>query len=213
VVDVETTGMVASDERIVEIAVVVMEPDGTVDEAFCTLLDPGRPPGPTHIHGITAAMVEGAPRFGAVHAHLAALFSGRVVIGHNVDDFDLGFLRAECHRHGGDALVPGDVPLIDTLVVARELLGLHGRASLVDCCDRFGLSWDDHHSALGDARITAALFAAMRTDLGDEVLGVSTQLVRAGASAWPGAGGARPAVHGRPVAYASTAGAGMVACR
>ena len=188
VVDVETTGFVASRERIVEIAVVVVEDDGSESEAFCTLLDPGRDPGPTHIHGITAAMVEGAPAFAAIHAYLATLLSGRVLVGHNVAGFDLGFLRAECLRCGVDDVRPEELALIDTLTVARDLLGLYGRASLSDCCSRFGLTWDDHHSALGDARITAALFAAMRAELGDEALGVSACLARAAATRWPAPG-------------------------
>ena len=185
VVDVETTGFAASRERIVEIAVVVVEEDGSESEAFCTLLDPGRDPGPTHVHGITAAMVEGAPAFEAIHAYLATLLSGRVLVGHNVAGFDLGFLRAECLRCGVDDVRPEELALIDTLTVARDLLGLYGRASLSDCCSRFGLTWDDHHSALGDARITAALFAAMRSELGDEALGVGEHLTRAAATRWP----------------------------
>lgn len=188
VVDVETTGFAASRERIVEIAVVVVEEDGTESEAFCTLLDPGRDPGPTHVHGITAAMVEGAPPFGDIHGYLTSLLSGRVLVGHNVAGFDLGFLRAECLRCGADDVTPDELVLIDTLRVARDLLGLYGRASLADCCARFGLSWEDHHSALGDARITAALFAAMRAELGDESLGVAESLARAGSTRWPASG-------------------------
>jgi DNA polymerase III epsilon subunit-like protein len=204
VVDVETTGFSAATERIVEIAVVVIEPDGTESEAFCTLLDPGRGPGPTHVHGITAAMIDGAPEFGSVHAHLASLLSGRVVVGHNVDRFDLGFLRAECHRWGGPLLVPGEVVLLDTLVVARDRLGMYGRASLNDCCDRYGLSWEDHHSALGDARVTAALMGAMRAELGDDALGIPALLAGAARTGWPvGAAGAA-APPDRPVAYTRT---------
>jgi len=185
VVDVETTGFSSSTERIVEIAVVVVEPDGTVSESFCTLLDPDRHPGPTHVHGITSEMVNGAPTFESIHPHLASLLSGRVVVGHNVDRFDLGFLRAECQRCGGDSLVPDSVVMLDTLVVARDLLGLYGRASLSDCCDRFGLSWDDHHSALGDAAVTADLLQAMRNELGDEALGITDLLNRATLTLWP----------------------------
>lgn len=198
VIDVETTGFSYSRERIVEIAVVVVNPDGTEDDAFCTLLDPGRDPGPTHVHGITAAMLQGAPVFGAVQPYLAELLTGRVVIGHNVERFDLGFLRSECHRHGGEELLPSDVAVIDTLLVARQLLGLYGRASLVDCCNHFGLAWTDHHSALGDARVTAALFAAMRSSLGDEALGVTDWLARSENSRWPGAANTRPREHRRP---------------
>jgi DNA polymerase III subunit epsilon len=191
VVDVETTGFSPEDERIVEVGVVVLDAFGDEIGAFCTLLDPGRDPGPTHIHGISAGMLAGAPTFAEIHPYLADHLSGRVVIGHNVDRFDLAFARAECHRTGGEDLVPGDVPSIDTLEVAQRHLGLRGRASLVDCCTHYGLTWDDHHSALGDAQVTAALFRSMRTELGDITLGIADLLVLAHGSAWPGASGFR----------------------
>ncbi|MHB1711392.1 MAG: 3'-5' exonuclease [Acidimicrobiales bacterium] len=197
VVDVETTGFSAAYHRIVEVAVVLTDPAGAEIEAFCTLVDPGRDPGPTHVHGITAAMVEGAPTFGHIHPYLANLLSGRVLVGHNVGGFDLDFLRAECRRHGGDAMLPSDVPLVDTLVTARDRLDLYGRARLVDCCDYFELTWDDHHSALGDARVTVALFAAMREKLGDESMGIVGLMARAGGVRWPGAADVRPLVRGR----------------
>ena len=105
-----------------------------------------------------------------------------MVVGHNVDNFDLSFIRAECRRAGGGDLVPGPVPTVDTLAVAQAHLGLQGRARLVDCCNHFGLSWDDHHSALGDARVTAALFRSMRAQLGDGPLGIPGLLARAARS-------------------------------
>ena len=225
VVDLETTGFAADRERIVEVAVVLVDVDGTETDAFCTLLDPGRDPGPTHIHGIAADMVAGAPTFGQIHPHLADLLSGRVVVGHNIVRFDLPFLLAECRRLGGDALVPagvieevalpvpdpavgeGDLPerrrllagpgVLDTLAVAQDHLGLRGKARLLDCCDRYGLTWDDHHSALGDARVTAALFGAMRDELGDDALGLDARLDAARQITWPGAAAGAPAVVGR----------------
>lgn len=206
VIDVETTGFSAARDRIVEVAVVVVDPSGRETDAFCTVLDPGCDPGPTHVHGITAAMIAGAPTFGHVHPFLAELLSGRVIVGHNVGQFDLGFLRAECHRYGGDDLVVGEVPVVDTLLVARSRLGLYGKAKLADCCDYFGLSWDDHHSALGDARVTAALFTAMTNRLGRESLEITALLARAGGIGWPGAAPVRPWVRGRQTSVCTTAG-------
>jgi len=238
VIDLETTGFIADEERIVEVAVVMLDADGNEESSFCTLIDPGRDPGPTQIHGISAEMLVGAPSFAEVHPYLADLLSGRVVVGHNVARFDLPFLMAECRRLGGDALVPdlpppvltaevaefeaaGVVPgsssgftdpsmlvnaltpaeirprgrsdeqvgpgVLDTLRVAQDHLGLRGKAKLIDCCDRYGLTWDEHHHALGDARVTAALLGAMREELGDEVLGIHDRLQAATAVAWPGA--------------------------
>ncbi|HEX3981783.1 MAG TPA: 3'-5' exonuclease [Acidimicrobiales bacterium] len=187
VVDVETTGFVAEQERIIEVGVVVLDPRGIEVGAFCTLVDPDCDPGPTHIHGISSAMLSGAPTFNTVHPFLADLLSGRVVVGHNVDRFDLPFLRAECLRSGGEALVPGPLATVDTLLVAQHHLGLRGRATLVECCTRYGLLWADHHNALADARVTAALFTSMRGELGDVVMGIPERLDQAGGTVWPGA--------------------------
>jgi DNA polymerase III epsilon subunit-like protein len=142
-------------------------------------------------------MLAGAPTFASVHPYLAHQLSGRVVVGHNVEGFDLAFLRAECRRTGGEALVPGDVATVDTLAVAHRDLALDGGSSLVDCCAHFGLSWEDHHSALGDARVTAALLAAMRARLGDEALELIEVLDRARDSRWPGASALPPQVQVR----------------
>jgi len=195
VVDVETTGFAPEEERIIEVGVVVLDGEGQEVDSFCTLVDPGRDTGPTHIHGITASMVSGAPTFSGIRPYLAGLLSGRVVVGHNVDRFDLAFLRAECRRSGGEQAVPGPLSTVDTLRVAQHHLGLRGRATLVDCCAHYGLSWDDHHSALGDARVTAALFVAMRGQLGDQLLGLDPD--RSWRPTWPGASDVAPVVRAR----------------
>ncbi len=201
VIDVETTGFAPERERIVEIAVVLLDERGAEQDHFCTLLDPGGPPGPTHVHGITPEMVVGAPTFSAIHPHLAGLLSGRVVVGHNVDRFDLAFLRAECARTGGGAGLPADLVTLDTLEVAWRFLDLPGKARLVDCCDYFQLAWDDHHSALGDARVTGRLLFALSEHLGADRLDLPTLLEGATAVVWPGAevSGDRPEEHRRPV--------------
>jgi DNA polymerase-3 subunit epsilon len=192
VVDVETTGFNPDVERIVEVGLVVLDPSGQEVDSFCTLVDPGRDAGPTHIHGITDTMVAGAPTFTGIQPYLAALLSGRVVVGHNVDRFDLAFLRAECRRSGSDGLVPGPLPTVDTLWVAQHHLDMRGRATLVDCCTHFGLSWEDHHSALGDARVTAALLGSMRGRLGDDRLDLHRVLDEAQRAVWPGGSDAPP---------------------
>jgi DNA polymerase III subunit epsilon len=197
VVDVETTGFSPEEERIIEIGVVILDPAGVELSIFSTLVDPDCHPGPTHIHGISAEMVAGAPTFTSIQPFLAHQLSGRVVVGHNIDGFDLAFLQAECRRAGGDHLVPAHVPTVDTLAVAQRHLGFGHRARLVDCCSHFGLSWDDHHHALGDARITAALLRSMRVQVGDETLRMIEVLEEAGGSVWPGGSGVPPTVRAR----------------
>lgn len=196
VVDVETTGFSPERDRVVEVAVVLVDASGTVESEFATLVDPARDPGPTHVHGITEEMVAGAPAYASVHPYLAHLFSGRVVVGHNIVRFDLPFLAAEAARAG--SVVPvQDLVTIDTLQVARDHLGLYGRATLPACCARYGLTWGDHHSALGDCLVTVELLAAVRDEVGDAALGVTEVLGAARATKWPGAAGTPVAVRRR----------------
>jgi DNA polymerase-3 subunit epsilon len=142
-------------------------------------------------------MLEGAPTFADVHPYVAGLLSGRVVVGHNVDRFDLAFLLAECRRLGADR-VPHGVVTLDTLLVAQHHLDLPGKARLTDCCDRYALTWVDHHSALGDARVTAELLGAMRSELGDDLLELDRRLADSASRTWPGAAAERPAGRERP---------------
>lgn len=94
VLDAETTGLGAA--FLVEVSVVAV--DGTV--LLDTLVDPGMPipAAATAIHGITDAMVIGAPRFADVLPELTRLMLGRRVVIYNAA-FDRGILRTELDRH------------------------------------------------------------------------------------------------------------------
>ena len=62
VVDTETTGFSpAHGDRVLEVAVVLLDAQGRVEREWETLLNPDRGVGPTHVHGITAAEVARAP--------------------------------------------------------------------------------------------------------------------------------------------------------
>lgn len=156
VVDVETTGLSPwGNDRIVEIAVVLMSPDGTIHEEYETLVNPDRDIGPSRIHHITAAEILHAPRFSDIAGDVAALLSkAHVLAGHNVS-FDKNFLITEYQRIG--IAIP-DPPLLCTC----QLLG---RNSLAACCKEFGLVIEGApHRALSDARATASLIQRLITD-------------------------------------------------
>ena len=99
VVDVETTGLFFSKDRVVEIAVVRLDEDAAVVDEFSTLINPRRDVGQTRIHGIAAADVVDAPTFEEAAALIWALLAGRVLVAHNVR-FDFGMLDAEFGRCG-----------------------------------------------------------------------------------------------------------------
>ena len=77
VVDLEASGPSPRRHRVVEVAVVLLDGHCRIENEFTTLLDPGGPVGPTHIHGIARDDVGGAPRFAEIAAHLLGLLGGR----------------------------------------------------------------------------------------------------------------------------------------
>src|SRR4051812_18668197 len=85
VIDVETTGLSASQHRIVEIAVVTTDPWGRVLEEWTTRVNPQGPVGATHIHGITAADVADAPVFSDIIAPLNRRLAGVAVAAHHAN--------------------------------------------------------------------------------------------------------------------------------
>ncbi|TNM69646.1 hypothetical protein FHN55_02510 [Streptomyces sp. NP160] len=180
VLDLETTGFSPRTERVVEVAVVHVAPDGTAGAEWSTLVHPGRPTvGATHVHGIRPADVRSAPRFADVAPALVEVLAGRVVVAHNAG-FDVPFLRAELERAG---VVMPDVAQLCTLAESRRHLPHLLRRKLADCCAAAGVRLTGAHSALGDARATAGLLASYLRSAGP---GAHADLLRrAATTVWP----------------------------
>lgn len=156
VIDVETTGLYPyRRDRIVEVAAVVIHPDGQIVREFVSLVNPERDIGPTSIHGLTTSDVMAAPRFADMAGTLLEVVDGCVALGgHNIR-FDLAFLAVEFSRLGH--VFPGG-PLFCTLEMG-------GGRSLCSCCAHHGIVYDDKaHTALHDARATARLLATLLED-------------------------------------------------
>ena len=150
--DIEMTGLRAGrGDRVIEVAV-ARGRYGAAPEVWSTLINPGRPIRTSEIHGITAAMVAGAPGFAAIRPNLDRWLDGAVLVAHHAH-MDLSFLQTEYRRCDHSFL---DRPTIDTLGLARNLPGLDSR-TLTSLCARFGIDHTDAHRAAGDARATWAL--------------------------------------------------------
>jgi len=155
VVDTETTGFAAGGrDRVVEVAVVLLDEDGLVTGEWCTLVNPARDLGPQHIHRISAAEVWHAPTFAEVAGSLAAQLSNRVLVAHNLS-FDARFLAAEFGRLGVEWPTAG----LCTMKLANQYLPDKAGRSLRACCDAAGVRLVSAHSALYDAHAAAGLFA------------------------------------------------------
>ena len=168
--DTETTGLDPVRDRCVEVALVLVAPDGSeIDGGYETLVDCGAPvPVPaTRVHGLTGARlaVEGAaPRacFTALVRHLEEIAAVGIPLVIFNARFDWPLLRAETARLGLD--LPG-VALLDPLVLDRHLSPSRpGRRRLGDVAAHHGIARGRAHRARDDAlaaaRVTRALLAA-----------------------------------------------------
>ncbi|MFE0460559.1 exonuclease domain-containing protein [Kitasatospora sp. NPDC058965] len=153
VVDVEATGRSPWRHRVVEVGVVLLDGVLGVQREFTSLVDPGGPVGPTQVHRIAQADVAGAPRFRELAPLLLELLAGRVLVGHHVS-CDRAFLEREFARIG-TPLSP--VPQVCTMRLARRHLPEATGFGLAACMAAAGLGGFAAHTALGDARASAAL--------------------------------------------------------
>lgn len=155
--DLETTGLSLSRDRIVELALIRISPQGDVMEKV-RRLNPEIPipPEAAAVHGITDDIVADEPPFRSVAKALAQLLEPCDLGGFNIRRFDLPVLLAEFRRAGVDFEVK-DRRLIDMkMIFHRE------EPRDLSAAARFYLGRDhqDAHTALGDIRTTAAVLAA-----------------------------------------------------
>jgi len=98
-IDLETTGINLGTDRIVEIAIVKLLPDGTRNVKR-KLLNPGVPipKASSDVHGITDDMVKDAPTFKQVAQELKQMLDGCDFAGYNSNRFDIPLLMEEFLR-------------------------------------------------------------------------------------------------------------------
>lgn len=112
--DVETTGLSAANERIIEIGAVKYK-DGNVIKSTSWLINPGRPIRNSFVHGITDKMVAGHPTFAEIYPAFEQFSEGCVLMAHNAQ-FDIRFMREELLRN--NKRLP-DAPVINSLSLFR----------------------------------------------------------------------------------------------
>jgi DNA polymerase III epsilon subunit-like protein len=148
-IDLETTGLDAVTDRIVEIGLVKFTADGTIIDEFATLVsNPGSDAGARAVHGIDDADLVGAPTTKQVLNEALAFMAGTVLVAHNCD-FEDRFLASAASR------VNMPLPtLVGVCTLQSSRRQLEGRAfSLTAMYKTATGGWSDQqHTALGDAR-------------------------------------------------------------
>jgi len=160
VLDLETTGLDVKNDRVIQVAAIYMQGDRLTDRfEIDTLVNPQItiPKQSIAIHKIQDDDVAEAPLFPVIAERLKNLFSGHVVIGHNIG-FDIAVLR---HEFARAELSWHEPPVIDI----GQLLGALQR-SLPDLgfetvASALGVEIRDRHSARGDCRAAAEIWAKL----------------------------------------------------
>ena len=101
VFDIESTGVNTEHDRIVEIAVLKIFPDGT-SRSNVRRVNPEMPipPSATAVHGISDADVAGCPPFSEIAPKLAEYLEDCDLAGYNLINFDVPMLENEFRRAG-----------------------------------------------------------------------------------------------------------------
>ena len=155
--DIETTGLIAGVDRIVEVAAVAFREDAVL-ETFTRLVDPGLPiPEPAErVNGITDEMVRGCPPIAEALPGFLSVVREGIPVAHNAL-FDVSFLCADIEAAGLDA--PAG-PVLDTRGLARRAFpggSSYGLQNLVRE-HRLPPGEGPSHRALADAYACRALF-------------------------------------------------------
>jgi DNA polymerase III epsilon subunit-like protein len=151
ILDFETTGLSAGADRVVEIAIVRVDPGGEPRLVLDTLVNPQRRVAATDIHGIADEDVANAPRFCDIAGDVVSALNDCVVAAYNVY-FDIKFLNSELFSVGIDHEPPHFC-----LLYLRPMLGLGSRCKLEVVCQEQGILYQATHVAAHDAMASASL--------------------------------------------------------
>ncbi|MDE0427486.1 MAG: UvrD-helicase domain-containing protein [Candidatus Poribacteria bacterium] len=157
VYDLETTGINPKTAEIVEIAAQRLSAIGSEVERFHSLVKPPGghiPRAATRIHRIDAETVKDSPGIEIVLPELMGFLQDRILIGHNVAEYDNPILARDLRRYLSRDL---SAPHYDTLATARRLFPRQ-RCSMGALAEKFGIEHGRLHGALEDVEVNREIF-------------------------------------------------------
>ena len=155
VFDLETTGLLPTEDEIIEIGAVKIV-DGKLKETFACFVKPSRPipEEATKINNITNDMVAGAYSINQVFPDFYKFCEGAVMVGHNAIDFDFKFVDHIAKQMGYKM----NHERMDTILMSRSKLS-HLRAHNLKAISAYlGVELIDAHRAVNDTIATAQVF-------------------------------------------------------
>ncbi|MEG0256042.1 PolC-type DNA polymerase III [Vagococcus sp.] len=154
VFDVETTGLSAVYDTIIELSAVKMH-KGNVIDTFEQFIDPGHPLSQTTINltGITDEMVRGSKSEKEVLTLFHEFCGDTILVAHNAS-FDMGFLNTSYEKYD---MPEAHNPVIDTLELSRLLHPEMKSHRLNTLAKKYNINLEQHHRAIYDSEATGHL--------------------------------------------------------
>lgn len=158
VLDVETTGLDAANDRIIEIGILRFV-NGEVVDQYEQLIDPGCevPQEVIDLTGIQPEQLVGMPRFEDVAHEVHDWLQGVGIVAYNLS-FDKSFISNELQRCG--LQWPEQAPTFDPLIFARQFFKNLGRKNLGRIAKELGIEAKEAHRATEDARVAGRVLFA-----------------------------------------------------
>jgi DNA polymerase III subunit epsilon len=171
ILDLETTGTWKEKDRIVEIGMVKLLPDGS-RETYLRRVNPGIPipPEVSELIGITDQDVKDAPAFAEIAKEALDFIGDSDIAGFNVERFDLPLLE----REFANANLAFDMEK-RSVYDAQKIYHLHEKRDLTAAYEFYcRKKLENAHTALGDVEATLEILGAQVSKYGSEGEGISS---------------------------------------
>ena len=158
VIDIETTGLSAHNDEIIEVSAIKVRDDKVVNK-FSKLIKPNERISSfiTNLTGISNELVKNASPIYDVLPEYLEFISDDIVLGHNVT-FDINFICNNLKKHHNSEFSNN---YIDTMRISRKHLKLKSN-SLKSLAKHFKVDIKRHHRALNDCLITLDIYKNLK---------------------------------------------------
>ena len=153
-IDLETTGIRLSKDKIIEVGLLKVK-DSHIIDTFSCVINPDMQVDNKilELTKISKNELENAKRIHEVINHIVDFCEEYVLLGHNTI-FDYSFVKKEANRAGLEFEKRG----VDTYKLCKKVLPENVRKNLTEACGYFGIERKNSHRAFSDAYYTHVLF-------------------------------------------------------